>query len=355
MADKLAVRVGRVALKNPLICGSGEHLMEEAGIRRALEAGAGAVVIKSLNESAVAREQLERADYALLDGRWRQLEWHGPHPPDASILCRSGLALQSFGEWLDLAARMDRLAARSEAYLIASLIPSDIECAVGFAREIEAAGIRVLEVNLGAPHGEEVAAGAIGLERSAARVAEVTARLRAAVSLPLWIKLTGLSENPPALAQAARAAGADAVTLVGRSMAFLPDVETLRPLLGTHAAYGGPWALPLTCHWLVKCRRQMGGDFPLIGTNGARTGLDIARLLLSGAHAVQMTSALLLGGFGVVTEALGELHEYLRRKGLSAAALVGQAADDVGSYAEQPRRPEHWRRFAAPGNRDGSE
>lgn len=351
-SDPLVIRIGRVMLRNPLVCGSGEHLVHEAGIRRALAAGAGAVVIKSANETDAAREQLAHSDYALLDSTWRRLEWRGPHPPDASLLCRSGLAPQPLEAWLELARRMDRLAADQDAYVIASIVPADIGRAVALAREVETAGVRVLELNVGAPHGEEALAGAIRLERSAARVQEITARVRAAVSLPLWVKLTGQSEDVAALVQAARAGGADAVTLMGRFMALVPDVETMAPLLGTRAAFGGPWALPLTCHWLAASRRRAGPDFPLIGTNGARSGLDIVRMLLAGARAVQMTSVVLVGGFGVVEQALLELREYLDARQITAEALVGRAADRIESYQAQPRRPGHWRGFVPDGSLD---
>ena len=50
MADLQTV-IGKVVLKNPVICGSGEHTMDETGIRAAIASGAGAVVAKSINES----------------------------------------------------------------------------------------------------------------------------------------------------------------------------------------------------------------------------------------------------------------------------------------------------------------
>ena len=65
MAD-LSTRIGRLRLKNPVIAAAGEHLMDAAGIRSAILAGAGAVVGKSTNESDAAKDQLTRAEYELL-------------------------------------------------------------------------------------------------------------------------------------------------------------------------------------------------------------------------------------------------------------------------------------------------
>ena len=349
VAPDLAVRLGAVTLKNPLICGAGEHTMSAAGIAAALAAGAGAVIAKSANESEAARRQLDGTDYALLDAEWNRLDWNFAPPREASLFCRSGLAQQAFPAWLEMVARLDRAARAEESFVVASLILADLERCAAMAQEVEAAGLRILELNIGAPHGGEAAPGAIVLEREAARVHGIVARIRRAVSLPLWVKLTGQSEDVAALAAAAKEGGADAVTIMGRFMAFLPDLATMAPLLGTHAALGGFWALPLTCRWLALSRRRLGPAFPLIATNGARSGHDIARFLLAGAGAVQMTSAVFAGGFGVVAASLAELNQYLAVKGMSAAALVGRAADRLQAYHEQPARPGYWKGFVPPG------
>ena len=352
MSRDLSVPVGAVTLKNPVICGSGEHLIEAAGIESALAAGAGAVMVKSTNESEAARAQLDLTDYALLDSHWRRLPWNFAPPRDSHLFCRSGLTPQPFDQWLDMAARLDRAARDRDAYVIASIIPADLAVAVDLVRQVDQAGLRIIEVNIGAPHGGEAKAGAITLERAAARVEDMTRAVRAATQRPLWIKLTGQSEDVAALAAAARQGGADAVTIMGRFMAFLPDVETLAPLLGTAAAFGGPWALPLTCRWLALSRKQVGPGFPLLATNGARDGLDVARFLLAGATAVQMTSAVFAGGFGVVRDTLDGLAHFLDGKGLDARSLIGVAADRLQSYAQQESRPGYWRRFVPPGSLD---
>jgi dihydroorotate dehydrogenase (NAD+) catalytic subunit len=342
------VSVGAIRLKSPLICGAGEHLMYAEGVRRALALGAAAVVPKSANETEAGKRQLDSTDYALVDSTWRPLPWNFAPPADATLFCRSGLAQQPFDEWLAMLAILDKEAALQDAYVVASLILADLDHCVAMARAIEQAGLRILELNIGSPHGGEATPGAIVLERDAARVRHIVGRVRAAVRLPIWVKLTGQSENVTALAQAAKEAGADAVTVMGRFMAFLPDVETLSPMLGTNAAIGGPWAVPLTCRWLAQCRKMLGVEFPLIGTNGARTGLDLARFLLAGASAVQVSSAIFAGGFPMITRMMEDFAAYLDRKGLSASELIGQAADRLGTYQQQESRPDYWKQFVVP-------
>lgn len=97
-------------------------------------------------------------------------------------------------------------------------------------------------------------------------------------------------------------------------MGFLPDLETGLPLLGTSAAIGGSWALPLTARWLMMTRKAMGDDYPLIATNGARNGLDVARFLPAGTCATEMTSAVFTDGYDVLTRAVRELDEYVVKR-----------------------------------------
>jgi dihydroorotate dehydrogenase len=287
-----------------------------------------------------------------LDSEWRRLPWNFEPPRDASLHCRSGLAPQPFEEWLDLLERTDRYARERDAYVIPSLIPADPDIGLEYARRMEAAGGRILELNVAAAHADEAQKGALTLERSADRVEAMVARFREAVSIPLWVKLTGQSGNVTELAAAARAAGASAITLAGRFMALIPDVETMAPLLGTNAGFGGPWALPITCRWIADARKRLGASYPLLGTNGARSGLDVIRFLLAGASAVQMTSAPFTGGFGVISDAVEVVESYLRERDTDAPSIVGAAADKLMSYGDQAVRRGFWRDYVPPGSLD---
>ena len=147
------------------------------------------------------------------------------------------------------------------------------------------------------------------------------------------------------MAEAAHKAGADTVTLMGRYMGFIPNLETGDPILGTHAAIGGAWALPLTAHHLVKTREKIGKYYPLMATNGARDGHDMIRFMMSGASAVQMTSAIFSGGYNVIEKSLNQIEDYLEEKNMSAVDLIGLAADRVKTYAEQENNMDYWREF----------
>lgn len=338
---RLNVAVGKTQLKNPIIAGSAEHLIDADGVRRALRAGAGAVVVKSVNESERARDQLLRAEYMLFDGDWREIPWTPEAPSTAFMATRSGLTPQSFEVWLDQTAQLDREAKVMDSYAIASVIVADLDNATAMARQIEQAGVRVLELNIGTPYASQ-ARGAVSTELEPERVTAIVSTVRQAIRIPLWVKLTGQSERVPDLAAAAFGAGTDSVVMAGRLLGLIPDVETLQPFLGTALGVGGYWNLPLTCYWLAVSRQQLGGDKPLIATNGARNGLDVARMMLAGASAVEMASQVMLRGSPAISSALAELDGYLQRKGVTAAELVGVVADRRKTFPEMPLLPDNW-------------
>jgi dihydroorotate dehydrogenase (NAD+) catalytic subunit len=282
----------------------------------------------------------------LLDDGWREIAWTPDAPSTAFIACRSGLTPQPFDAWLDQTAQLDREAKATDAYAVASLIVADLDQAVVMAKQVEQAGLRVLELNIGTPYASQ-ARGVVSTELDPERVTAIVSAVRGAIRIPLWVKTTGQSERVPDLAGAAFRAGADAVVMAGRLLGLVPDVETMQPFLGTTLGVGGYWNLPLTCHWLALSRQQLGPDTPLIATNGARNGLDIARMMLAGACAVEMSSAVMLRGPAVLTSALAELDDYLERKGIGAAELVGVAADRRKTFAEMPLRPDNWKNYVA--------
>ena len=130
MPGELSTNVGALHLKNPLIAGAAEHLIEEAGVRRALAAGAAVVVMKSTNEVEAAKTQLDAAEYAVFDETWQRREWNASAPSSAFIACRSGLYPGSFESWLESVSRLDREAAKSDADVAASLILGDLSLGI---------------------------------------------------------------------------------------------------------------------------------------------------------------------------------------------------------------------------------
>src|SRR3954447_11185233 len=210
MPPELAMQLGPIALRHPVICGSGEHVSSLDQLVAAVDAGAAAVVAKSANESDAARRQSDFATWVFLDER-RQ-----PAPEDArgaTMLNRSGLVQEPWEQWVEIVARADAYAAARGSWVALSLIPGDPDELPRLAAEAEAAGLRWIELNLSAPHAHEAAPGAIERPSDPARARELTAAVRDATTLPLTVKLGAENADVVALARAVREAGADAVVM----------------------------------------------------------------------------------------------------------------------------------------------
>ncbi|HEY2055599.1 MAG TPA: hypothetical protein VGH14_16830 [Solirubrobacterales bacterium] len=339
MAD-LTTSFAGLSLKNPVIAGSCELTMDEAGIAACVAAGAGAVVAKSINESPAAAEQLDRADYVLLDAAWREVPWRSGRA-DATLFNRSGLAQTDLAGWCAMLGRSQRVAAESGSMVIGSITVGAAAAAAEIARALGEV-VPAIELNVGAPHGRE--SSAISQMTDSEAVAECVRGVRAAVECPLIVKLPGQAGDVIGLARAAAAAGADAVTLIGRFNGFMPDLETWDPVLGSWGAIGGGWSLPLSLYWVSKCHRELAGT-PLIGTNGARDGGDVVRFLLSGARAVELVSLLFALGPGAISTVLEELDACLSGQGVeNLSEIIGVSAARARRYSEIPPigNPKPW-------------
>jgi len=228
---------------------------------------------------------------------------------------------------------------------VASIILADMDHMLAMARRVEQAGIRVMELNIGTPYAREAKTNTVTTELDPARVEDIVTTVRKAVSIPIWVKTTGQSERVPDLAAAAFRAGAESVIMAGRLLGLIPDIDTMKPMLDTALGVGGYWNLPMTCYWLAISRTRLGADKPLIGINGAQDGLDVARMMLAGASAVEMASAVQLRGYDVLSNAVAEFARYVAEKNISAMDLIGRAADARKSFAEMPPKPDNWRKY----------
>lgn len=331
----LSIELGKIRLKNPLICASSEATMTAEGIRAAIDAGAGAVIAKSVNELPEAAHQLSKADYVLLGENWQIVPWNSSQVRDASLFCRSGLAPMPLEQWLEMLVDLDRYAQEKNCIVAGSITVAQASPAAEIAAKMEAAGLRWIELNLSAPHGRE--ASAVRQITAADAVQEYVRTVRRAITVPLAVKLTAQADDPIALARTALAEGADMLVLTGRTQGFMPDIETQKPILGSWGAIGGGWALPASLYWVSKCWRNISRDVPILGTNGARSAEDVLRFLLSGARAVELASAVLTDGPQIFTRMIAELERYCKRKRIvRLQELVGKAADSALTYAELP-------------------
>lgn len=107
--------------------------------------------------------------------------------------------------------------------------------------------------------------------------------------LPLWVKLSPAVPDICEIAAAALAAGAHALTLVNTMPGMWVDVDDGRgPFAG---GLSGPALHPVAVRAVHDCRRAFPAT-PIVGVGGVASGRDAAELLLAGANAVQVGTAI---------------------------------------------------------------
>lgn len=346
--DRLQLDLGTLHLKNPVVAGSSELTMTLPGVQRLLEAGVGAVVMKSVNESAEAHRQLQIADYRFLsDGRIPRTS--STVSLDDSLINRSGLASGNIDDWCELLERAVEIGLAHDAPVIGSVTMGRPEAVGSLVARISAVTAHV-ELNVGAPHAKEDVGGAVSATYDATELERIVADARAGCRGSLIIKLPEPGSARDAMISACINGGANIVTLHGRSNGFMPDLETLAPAMGSWGAFGSPSDLARTLYHVSKAYKSFSSEMRLCGTNGARSSEDIIRFLLSGASFVAMTTAFWINGPEYAGRLVGELKYFMDSRGISHVSdLIGISVGRAREYSEIVQGPDdahrHWKQW----------
>jgi dihydroorotate dehydrogenase (fumarate) len=310
-------------LAHPVMPGASPLVHELDTVRELEDAGAAAIVMHSLFEEQIRAEEL---------GTIGHYEEHG----------------QSFGEAMSFMPALENFALGPEEYLeqiarikqtvdlpvIGSLNGATASGWLDYARLIEQAGADALELNV-----YHVATDPLETaEDIEGRVIEVVRTVKAAVSIPLAVKLSPFYSAMANLATVLVREGADGLVLFNRF--FQPelvadDLEVVPQLRLTDAS-----ELPLRVQWVAVLRGTLGASLAVSG--GVHDAAGAVQAILAGADAIQMVSALLQRGTKQLTVTRNGLarwleeHEYdslSQAKGvLSTAKCPDPAAYARGNY-----------------------
>jgi dihydroorotate dehydrogenase (fumarate) len=291
-----------LCLENPLIVAASGLTATVAGVRKAVDAGAGAVVLKSLFEEQLAAELSEVE--AGMGGE--------QHPEAEAFFKRSGME-EGQRDYLGLVAGAKGLGVP---------IFASVNC-VGrrrwaeFAQRIEAAGADALELNMAFMPASVAERGTVLEERLLATVAEV----RAATSLPLAVKLGSSYASLPSLGSELARVGATGLVLFNRFYPLDVDLQAMAVKAGTVRSTGDEYHESL--RWISLLSGRLPCDFA--ASTGVHDADTVLKLILVGAHAVQLCSVIYRRGFGVIGEMKKALEDWLDAKGIgSVEALRGR-------------------------------
>lgn len=183
----------------------------------------------------------------------------------------------------------------------------------------DAEGVAAYELNVSCPNTRH---GGIFFSSDPALLAPLVEAVKKAARRPVIVKLSPNVARIQPLAEAAEAAGADALSLVNTFVSLAIDARARRPRLG--AGFGGlsgPAIKPIALRLVFEAARAV--KIPVIGLGGIGTGEDAAEFLVAGASAVQVGTATFWDPRSPLRIAR-ELDRFCRREGVkNVKELVG--------------------------------
>ena len=336
--SRLSTRYLGLELRTPLVASARPLNRDVDSALRLQESGASAIVLPSLFEEEVVREELEinRVLEQGTEGFAESLTYF----PDV------GTFESTADRYLSTIAAMK---AEIEVPIIASLNATSSGGWVRFARLIEEAGADALELNLYRIAADPARAGA-AMEASDL---EVIRQVRASSGIPFAVKLSPYYSALANFALGVVEAGANGLVLFNRF--YQPDLDADSRKVVPSLELSQPWELRLPLRWIAILRAQTEGAASLAASGGIYRGRDAAKALLVGADVAMMTSAVLRNGrehFATVERELVQWmdeQEYVSVEELRGS--VSYAASDDPSAFERANYLKTLRSWSTPVDR----
>ena len=297
-------------LRSPLVASASPLTGDPAAAAKLEEAGVGAIVLPSLFEEEILGE--EREYNAALDNGADVF---------AEALDYFPRSMTFVGVGDRYVANLEQIKHRASVPVIASLNATSKGGWVKYARRMQDAGADALELNV-----YRVAADA---GRSAADVeaadVDLVAAVRAAISIPMAVKLSPYYTALAGHARRVVQSGANGLVLFNRF--YQPDLDLESAEVVNRIELSVAWELRLPLRWIAILRPQLGTEVSIAATSGISSGADALKALMVGADVAMMTSALLRHGPGHVRAVETEMRDWLdEHEYESVAQLRGSAS-----------------------------
>lgn len=311
-------------LRSPLIVGSSGLTRSLDKLKSYAQAGAGAVILKSLFE-----EQIESQVASLAS--------QSDYVEGADYLAHYVRA-EEVGQYLELIREFKR---ELSIPIIASVCCMRSSTWLDFAQQIQEAGADALEVNIMKIE-TELFFDPIASEQGYISLVQ---ELRRRLSIPIIIKLSRYHTALPALVDKLRAAGANAVTLFNRSYQTDINLDTEELSAGEVFSHEGDFADTLRFTALVSGSIK---GLDISASTGVYTWQELTKALLAGATTAQMATAIYKHGAGAIREALEGLRAWLSEHGyLSVDEVRGRLNSMHTSQSNSYERVQFMRYFGS--------
>ena len=309
----LAVSIGSVLLKNPVMPASGCFAHEYADAMDL--ARLGALVTKSVTPKRRIGNPVPRVAET-----------------DSGMLNSIGIPSNGLLYYVDnIVPRY----AGVPAPLVASVSADTAEEFAAACEALSLPGVAAIEANISCPNIEaDGRAFAMSPKDTHRAISEIKRYAR----VPIWAKLTPNVADIAEIARAAEDAGADALVVANTLLGMAIDAQTRKPKLGNvMGGLSGPAIRPVIVRMVFQCARAV--RIPIIGCGGIMSAEDAVEYLLAGAAAVQVGTASFLDPAAMI-RIIDGLLAYCERHGV---ARIGELTGGVRIDAQLTDR---WLRLA---------
>ncbi len=298
----LAVNLCGLRLATPLILASGVAGMNVDWLVESARAGAGAVVAKSA--SPEPREG--HPEPTVVEWGHGLINAVGLRNPGAEVMAE---------ELAGLKARLAPLGVP----LIASVVADTVEGFAHVTRVLAAAHPDMIEVNISCPNVEAEFGRPFAAEATSA--AAVTRAVKAVTPCPVIVKLSPNVTDIVAIARAVEAAGADAICAINTISGMVIDIATGRPVLANRTGgVSGAAIRPIAVRCVYEITRAV--TIPVIGLGGVEHGRDVLEMIMAGATAVGVGSAVYVHGPAIFSRLLSEIVDCLHDIGRESLEVL---------------------------------
>jgi dihydroorotate dehydrogenase (fumarate) len=288
----LTTRYLGMTLRSPLVPSASPLSDDLANIKRMEDAGAGAVVLYSLFEEQLSREQ-ESLHHHLMYGTesFAEALTYLPEPSEFRM------GPQEYLEHIRKAKEAVKIP------IIASLNGMSIGGWVDHAKKIQQAGADALELNI---YYIPTEADITSMEIEQTYI-DILKAVRSVISIPVAVKLSPFFSNLANMAKRLDQAGAGALVLFNRFYQPDMDLETLD--VKTNVLLSTPQALRLPMRWIAILYGRIKAN--LAATSGVHSASDVLKVLMAGADVAMLCSALLRNGIDYMKKIENEMCDWL--------------------------------------------
>ncbi|MGY6030603.1 NAD-dependent dihydropyrimidine dehydrogenase subunit PreA [Phytobacter sp. AG2a] len=296
---------------NPFWLASAPPTDKEYNVERAFQAGWGGVVWKTLGQDPHV-VNVNGPRYGTLTGADRRILGLN----NIELITDRSLALNL--------EEITRIKQRwpDRAVVVSLMVPCEEEAWRTILPQVEATGADGIELNFGCPHGMSERGMGAAVGQVPAYIEQVTRWCKQYCSLPVIVKLTPNITDIRYPARAARAGGADAVSLINTINSVIGvDLDTMLMSphtgdKGSHGGYCGPAVKPIALNMVSEIGRDPETrGLPISGIGGVSTWRDAAEFIALGCGTVQVCTAVMVHGFQIVRDMVSGLENYMDEKG----------------------------------------